>query len=110
MSEPLPAAAELRDFLKANVTVVAPGETLVVRAPDLNPAQMREWVDLLNQADENGPYLPFRTVVVPGEDLGVISETKLKTALREVVREEIAAEVKRQQMAPRRNAGTDWRT
>lgn len=91
MAEHLDRAGEFRDFLKANVTVVAPGETLVVRAPDLTPAQIREFMDALNWGDENGPYLPFRTVVVPGDELGAVSETELKTALRDLVREEIEA-------------------
>ncbi len=78
-------------------TIVAPGETLIVRAPDLTPNQAREFMDALNWGDENGPYLPFRTVVVPGEELGAVSQADLKAALRDVVREEIAAEVRRQQ-------------
>ena len=96
MPDELPGQDEMREFLKANATVVAPGETLVVRAPDLTPAQAREFMDALNWGDENGPYLPFRTVVVPGEELGVVSQADLKTALRDVVREEIAAQVQRE--------------
>lgn len=101
----MPDPAELRDFLKANCTVVAPGETLVVRAPDLTPNQMREFHEVLNYADEQGPYLPFRTVLVPGDGLGVVSEAELRTALRDLVREEIAAEMKRQQHARMTNPG-----
>ena len=65
-------AEQIRSFLKDNVTVVAPGETLVIRAPDLTPNQARELSDLLNWVGEDGPYLPFRTIVVPGDELGVV--------------------------------------
>ena len=67
----MPDPRELRDFLKANATVLAPGETLVIRAPDLNPMQMREVMEWLNWSDDSGPYLPFRTVVVPGDGFAV---------------------------------------
>ena len=74
---------QIRSFLKDNVTVVAPGETLVIRANDLTPNQARELSDLMNYAGENGPYLPFRTVVVPGDGLGVVgAETDEQFAAR----------------------------
>lgn len=63
---------QIRDFLKDNVTVVAPGETLVIRTDTLTPDQAREVMDWLNWADEEGPFLPFRTIVVPGDELGVV--------------------------------------
>ena len=65
---------QIRSFLKDNVTVVAPGETLVIRSATLTPAQMHEVSEALNWADEDGPYLPFRTIVVPGEELGVVQD------------------------------------
>jgi len=73
----------LRDFLKANAALVAPGETLVIRSDSLTPAQMREVSDMLNWAGEEGPFLPFRTIVVPGEGLGVVgAETDEQFAAR----------------------------
>ena len=103
MSEPVPDPRGLRDFLKANATVVAPGETLVIRTTDLTPNQMREYMDWLNYADEDGPLLPFRTVVTNGDGFGVVSATELKDGLRDLVRQEIAAQVDRErQMYPLR--------
>ena len=67
---------EIRSFLAENVTVVAPGETLVIRIGeewDMTPNQMREISDSLNFRYEDGtPALPFRSVVVPGTALGVV--------------------------------------
>ena len=73
-------AENLRAFLKANATVVAPGETLVIRAPDLTPNQIREVMEWLNYADEDGPYLPFRTVVVPGDGFAVAPDLLTQVA------------------------------
>lgn len=94
MTEPDPIA--LRAFLKANATVVAPGETLIIRVPDLTPAQMREYADWLNRSDEDGTLLPFRVVVTPGDGFGVVGAAELKQGLRDLVREEIAAQVERE--------------
>jgi len=71
-------AEQIRSFLKDNVTVVDPGETLVIRTETLSPNQVRELADWLNAAG-----LPFRTIVVPGEGLGVVgAETDEQFAAR----------------------------
>lgn len=94
----MPSAEVLREFLRDNVTMVAPGETLVIRVPDrFTPQHIRELHEWLNGADPDGtPWFPFRTVVVPGCGLGVVRPGELKSALRDLVREEVVAELKRQ--------------
>ena len=64
---------EVRQLLRECVTVVKPGETLVVRVGgEWTPAQMREMQDALNWGwDDGTPYWPFRTLIVYGEELGV---------------------------------------
>jgi hypothetical protein len=64
-------ADEIRAFLGEHVTVVAPGETLVIRvdAPPWTPNQMHELQGALNEAHEDG--FP-RCLVVPGAELGVV--------------------------------------
>lgn len=62
---------EVRQLLRECVTVVKPGETLVVRVPwGTTPAQVRElqaglvkltiWMDV-----------PFKVLVLPGDELGI---------------------------------------
>ena len=64
---------EIRSFLKDNVTVVAPGETLVVRVSGFTPEQLREYSNALNWCDPDGnAFLPFRVLVVEGSELGVV--------------------------------------
>jgi hypothetical protein len=63
-------ADEIRALLAESVTVVAPGETLVIRVSDLTPNQMREYQESLTQQHEWGS-LPFRCLVVYGDELGV---------------------------------------
>jgi hypothetical protein len=64
---------EVRRLLRECVTVVKPGETLVIRVGSgWTPDQMREMQDSLNWGWDSGtPYWPFRVLVVPGEELGV---------------------------------------
>lgn len=64
---------EARALLRECVTVVKPGETLVLRVPwGTSPNHLRELTDALNCEWEGEPLLPFRTVVVPGDGLGVV--------------------------------------
>ena len=65
-----PAPDELRDFLTEHVTVVKPGETLIIRTTDLTPVQMREWQDYFER-EADGGYIPFRVLVVHGDELGI---------------------------------------
>jgi len=68
-----PTPDELRDFLRENVTIVKPGETLVIQVGEgWTPSQVRELTDFLNWQDETGEsWLPFRVLVVPGTGLGI---------------------------------------
>jgi hypothetical protein len=64
---------EIRDFLAENVTVVAPGETLVIRAQDyMTPRHVHELQEFLNAAREYGS-LSFGCLVVPGAEFGKVS-------------------------------------
>lgn len=65
---------EIRSLLRECVTVVKPGETLVLRVPmDTSSGRILEIHKALNWGwDEGEPLLPFRTVVVPGDGLGVV--------------------------------------
>lgn len=67
-----PTPDELREYLTGNVTIVKPGETLVVRVSDLTPSQVHEYQDALNRNFEQG-FIPFRALVVYGDALGVVS-------------------------------------
>ena len=63
---------EVRHLLRECVTVVKPGETLIVRVgPEWTPMQMREMQESLNWGWGTEDGLPFRTLVIPGEELGV---------------------------------------
>ena len=64
---------QVRDFLRENVTVIAPGETLVIRTTDLTPNAMREYQEALDAWYENG-RLPFRCIVLHGDGLAVASD------------------------------------
>jgi len=68
------APEEMRSLLRECVTVVAPGETLVLRLSEsFTPFQAREWQDALNAGWDGGdPFWPFRVLVVIGEELGVV--------------------------------------
>jgi hypothetical protein len=62
---------EVRQLLRECVTVVKPGETLVIRGDrDWTPNQMREVQDMLDGAVK-WRELGFTVLVVPGEELGV---------------------------------------
>ena len=69
-----PTASELRKFLSENVTVVKPGETLVIQVgQDWTSHQVMGLHQALNAGwDEGDPYYPFRVLVVPGTGLGVV--------------------------------------
>jgi hypothetical protein len=67
--EPL-SPDEIRSLLRECVTVVKPGETLIVRVPtDWTMAQVDQYVALCDKALERGGYA-FRIVVLPAEGLG----------------------------------------
>jgi hypothetical protein len=63
---------QVRQLLSECVTVVKPGETLVVRADqDWTPNQVREVQDWLDCWHFDG-NLPFRVIVLPGEEFAVM--------------------------------------
>jgi hypothetical protein len=64
---------QVRQLLSECITVVKPGETLVLRVPwGTPPNHIRELHEALNLSGPAGePYLPFQTVVVPGDELAV---------------------------------------
>lgn len=65
--------AEVRQLLRECVTVVAPGETLIIRAHDSWTAtQLGEVQRVLNRIREDWD-LPFWAIIVPGAELGVAS-------------------------------------
>ena len=60
---------DLRAFAREFAVVVRPGETLVIRmGSDYTPNQLRELHEALNHPTME---LPFRVLVVPGEDFAV---------------------------------------
>ena len=62
---------EVRQLLRECVTVVKPGEHLILRVPwSITPSQVRELQEVVN---EMAGYLelPFRMLVLPGDELGV---------------------------------------
>jgi hypothetical protein len=69
-SRPKPVTPdELRAFAREFAVVVRPGETLVIRmGNDYTPSQLRELHEALNHP---AMELPFRVLVVPGEDFAV---------------------------------------
>jgi hypothetical protein len=62
---------EIRQILRECVTVVKPGEVLVVRvSPDCTPSQVREYQDSLNAVRAAGG-ITCEVLVLPAEELGV---------------------------------------
>lgn len=60
-----------RALLRECVTVVKPGETLVIRVPEgWTPEQVGEYQRYADYASDEGT-IPFRVLVVTGEELGV---------------------------------------
>jgi hypothetical protein len=62
---------EILQVLRECVTVVKPGEALVICVADLTPRQVSEYQQSLNVWYEDGG-LPFRAFVLPGGELGVV--------------------------------------
>jgi hypothetical protein len=53
------------------VTVLGPGEVLVIRMADWTPGQVREYQQVLDQWHFDGD-LPFRAIVVFGDEMAVV--------------------------------------
>jgi hypothetical protein len=60
----------IRKALGDAVTIVKPGETLIIRTKSLTPQQMREYQHALDDFAEYR-QLPFQVLVVHGDDLAV---------------------------------------
>jgi hypothetical protein len=62
---------EIRQLLRECVTVVAPGETLVIRGRDWTPNQVREIQHSVDFMSEEG-MIPFKVLIVFGDELGAV--------------------------------------
>jgi hypothetical protein len=62
---------EVRQLLRECVTVVRPGETLVIRGRNWTPLQVREIQQVMDAMHEDG-RIPFRVLAVFGDELGVV--------------------------------------
>lgn len=70
MSDPLPPG-EMRRLLREHLTIVKPGEILVVRVPwTTTPARVRDYQRAMDSAE--GGVIPFKVLVVAGDELGVV--------------------------------------
>ena len=67
---PVLTTAEIRYLLRECVTVVKPGETLVIRDRNWNPEQVREIQQWMDAAYESG-RISFKVLAVIGEELAV---------------------------------------
>ena len=61
---------EIRRLLRECVTVVKPGETLVIRGANWTPNKVREIQQVMDAMHETG-RVPFRTLAVLGDELAV---------------------------------------
>jgi hypothetical protein len=65
-------AEQMRHLLRECAVIVQPGETLVIRVENLSPVQVEVYQEGLRRwLDFNGH--PFRVLVVPADELGVIA-------------------------------------
>ena len=60
-------------LLSECVTVVKPGETLIIRGQNWTPAQLNEIQRAMDAMHETG-RIPFKALAVPGDELGVTEE------------------------------------
>jgi hypothetical protein len=67
-SVPPLTSEQVRCLLRECVTVVKPGETLVIRGRDWTPNQIREVQQVLSEICEDRG---FGVLIVPGDELGV---------------------------------------
>ena len=65
---------EIRQILRACVTVVKPGETLIIRVPlTWTPTMVGNYNDTIQSVHEM-MELPFKAMVVPAESLGIAEQ------------------------------------
>ena len=72
---------QVRYLLRECVTVVKPGETLVVRGGDWTPMQLREIQRAMDEMYQDG-HVPFRSLAVPGDELGAVQEPEFMSEVR----------------------------
>jgi hypothetical protein len=63
---------EVRQLVRECVTVVKPGETLVMRGRDWTPNQVQEIQRVMDAMHEDGT-IGFKVLVVIGDELGVVA-------------------------------------
>ena len=72
---------EIRQLLSECVTVVKPGETLVVRGQNWTPPQVRGIQQAMDDMYQYGS-VPFRALAVPGDELGTALEPEFMAHTR----------------------------
>ena len=71
MSENAPLSPdEVRQLIRECVTVVKPGEALIIRDRNWTPNQVREIQDWMDDEHESG-RISFKVLAVIGEEMGV---------------------------------------
>lgn len=68
--------------------ILGPGETLIIRTTDLNPSQMRDYQEHLDGWHQCGE-LPFRAIVVHGDELAAAGPAPEPPAFPEDVHEAV---------------------
>lgn len=68
---PLLTPEAARELLRDHLTVLGPGEVLVIRTADWTPSQAREYQRALDAWHYDGG-LPFRAIVVHGDEMAVV--------------------------------------
>jgi hypothetical protein len=72
---------QIRRLLRECVTVVKPGETLVIRGRDWTPSQLREIQQAMDDMYQLG-QVSFRALAVPGDELGTALEPEFMAETR----------------------------
>jgi hypothetical protein len=75
--DPPLSPAQVRYLIRQCVTVVNPGETLVIQDPNWTPSQIREIQNWMDREYEDG-RITFKVLAVPGGELG-IAQTEAST-------------------------------
>ena len=73
---------QVRHLLSECVTVIQPGETLVIRGRNWTPNQVREIQDWLDTEHATG-RITFKALAVPGDELAVTQEPDFMNRVRE---------------------------
>ena len=76
------------EVLAAVPVILGPGETLIIRANDLTPSQMHEYQRILDDWHRSGD-LPFRAIVVIGDELAAAKAKPDPPSFMDDVREDV---------------------